>query len=277
MIRHSLDPLEPEDRGPFDPERWRALGMSTEDGLIWFKHRIDPGDALRWQRAGVSKPMDAVRWKIAGVSPDTVREWIYAEINAREAVAWNELGFSVVEARKHKRARRTPVQAYGRKQRLFMAGAPGPPKPVPPNMAKLQAQNVARLGGAAYAQLSGPESAMHRFIEAVHAHGGQVIHSYMQRRWFDDEAIAWASHGIEANDAVAWKELGLTPVEAGRYQEQGMSAMQTAKAWWQAGIPCEEVADWIGAGLTPKEAAEQRANGVTAERAAVLRSLRKDR
>ena len=271
MSGYSLDPPEPDDRGPFDPEQWRALGMSKEDGLIWCKHRIDPRDALRWQRAGVSKPIDAVRWKIAGVSPDKVREWIYAKIDAREAVAWNELGFSVAEARKHKRARRSPVEAYGRKQRLFMAGAPGPPRPMPPTIAQVQARSAGRGGGG------GPGSAIHRFMEAVGAHGSQVIHSYMRQQWFDDEAIAWASHGMDANDALAWKELGLTPVEAERYQEKGISAMQTAKAWWQAGIPFEEVADWIGACLTPKEAAEQRAKGVTAERAAVLRSLRKDR
>lgn len=275
MSGFSRDPPEPDDRGPFDPEQWRALGMSKDDGLLWWKHRIDPRDALRWQRAAVSKPIDAVRWKIAGVSPDTVREWIYAKIDAREAVAWNELGFSVAEARKHKRARRSPVEAYGRKQRLFMAGAPGPPRP--PGPQTMPAPPAGPGGGVGYAVSGGRDSDMHRFIEAVHTHGGRVVHSYMQQRWFDDEAIAWASHGIDAEDALAWKELGLTPVEAGRYQEQGMSAMQTAKAWWQAGIPFEEVADWIGAGLTPKEAAEQRANGVTAERAAVLRSLRKDR
>lgn len=104
---------------------------------------------------------------------------------------------------------------------------------------------------------------------------GRLMHSYMLRQWVDDEAIAWASHGIDAGDAGAWKELGLTPVEAERQQALGLGAMQTAKAWWRAGIPVDEVADWIGAGLTPEEAAEQRAKGVTGERAAVLRSLRK--
>lgn len=119
--------------------------------------------------------------------------------------------------------------------------------------------------------------AMHRFMETVRPRDPRVMHSYVHRHWFDDEAIAWAVHGIEASDALAWKELGLTPVEAERQQAQGMNAMQTAKAWWQAGIPFDEVADWIGAGLTPKEAAEQRSRGITVDRAAVLRSLRKDK
>ena len=112
----------------------------------------------------------------------------------------------------------------------------------------------------------------------MHTVGGldpQVTHSYVTRQWFDDEAIAWAVHGIEASEALAWKELGLTPVEAERQQSTGANAMQTAKAWWKTGIPFDEVADWIGAGLTPQEAAEQRAKGITVERAAVLRSLRK--
>ena len=71
---------------------------------------------------------------------------------------------------------------------------------------------------------------------------GRLMHSYMLRQWVDDEAIAWASHGIDAGDAGAWKELGLTPVEAERQQALGLGAMQTAKAWWRAGIPVDEVA-----------------------------------
>ncbi len=255
MTETTFEPPEGDDRKQFDPQPWQALGMSDADGQAWFKHRIEPGDALRWQRAGVSEPIEAVRWKIAGVGPDRVREWIYSKIDAREAVAWNELGFSVAEARKHKRAGRTPVQAYGRKQRLQMAAAPS-------------------ASTFALSQRAGPTP--HRFMEAVGRQNHRIMHSYLHRQWFDDEAIAWAKHGFDASDALAWKELGLTPVEAERHQAQGMSAMQTAKAWWQAGIPVDEVADWIGAGLTPKEAAQQRANGVTAERAAVLRSLRKN-
>lgn len=246
---------EPEDRRRFDAEPWRALGMTREAGLAWWKHRILPGDALRWERAGVPKPIDAVRWKIAGIAPDTVREWIYAEIDAREAVAWTELGFSVADARKNKRAGRNPVQAYGRNRRGYMVSPPG--------------ASVQIVGGPPGA----PDPA--RFLATVRHGNRHVTHSYLSRQWFDDEAIAWATHGIDAVDALAWKELGLTPVEAERHQANGMSAMQVAKAWWQAGIPLEEFADWIGAGLTPEEAAEQRAKGVSVERAAVLRSLRK--
>jgi hypothetical protein len=240
----------------FDPERWRELGFSKESALGWFKHRIEPQEALRWQRAEVTEPIDAVRWKIAGIGPDTVREWVYAKIDAREAVAWTELGFTVVEARKEKRAGRSAVQAYGRAHRVGITG-PGSSSP--------------------QARLSNLRADPRRFMETVRGRDPRVMHSYMQRQWFDDEAIAWAAHGIEAADALAWKELGLTPVEAERHRTRDVSPMQAAKAWWQAGIPFDEVADWIGAGLSPQEAAQQRAKGVTAERAAVLRSLRKNK
>jgi hypothetical protein len=253
MSDAGFEHLEPDKPWRFDPEEWTTLGITTEQGATWWKHRIGPGDALRWRRAGVSEPIDAVRWKIAGVSPGTVREWLYSEIDARQAVAWTELGFNAAGARKHKRAGRTPVQAYGREQRMYSAAAQAPPVPAP-----------GRRG-------PGP----HRFMETVGRRDPRILHSYMSRQWFDDEAIAWAVHGIEAAEAVAWKELGLTPVEAERQQQAGSNAMQTAKAWWQAGIPFDEVADSIGAGLTPQEATGQRAKGTTVERATVLRSLRK--
>jgi hypothetical protein len=255
---------DPGDHRRFDPERWRELGFSRESALAWFKHRIEPPDALRWQRAGVAEPIDAVRWKIAGIGPDTVREWVYAKIDAREAVAWTELGFNVAEARKEKRAGRTAVQAYGHAHRVRVTSA-NPPS------AQLQ-----HIGGASVTGVrTGPDP--RRFMEAVRGRDHRVMHSYMRLQWFDDEAVAWATHGIEAADALAWKELGLTPVEAERYRTREMSPMQAAKAWWRAGIPFDEVADWIGAGLSPEEAVQQRANGVTAERAAVLRSLRKNK
>ena len=284
MTETTFEQPEPDDGRPFDAEPWQTRGMSTEAGRGWWSHRIDPDQALRWLRAGVSEPIDAVRWKIAGVAPDTVREWIYAKIDAREAVAWSELGFSVVQARRHKRAGLTAVQAYGAARRDQMTRAPAAPPPA--GFSRLRAQVYARTQRPHQPGPHGPSPPFglgrggpdpHSFMQTVGRRDPRVVHSYMQRQWFDDEAIAWATHGIEASDALAWKELGLTPAEAKRHQERGMSAMQTAKEWWQAGIPFDEVADWIGAGLTPKEAAEQRAKGVTAERAAVLRSLRKHR
>lgn len=256
MTERDLDHPGPGDHRPFDLDSWRELGFSKERAMLWWQNRVGPQEAVRWQRAAVPEPIDAVRWRIAGIGPDTVREWVYAKIDAREAVTWTEMGFSISEARKHKRAGRTAVQAYGYITRAGITVAyPAAPQ-APPG----------RLG---------PDP--RRFMETVRARDPRLMHSYMQRHWFDDEAIAWATHGIDAADALAWKELGLTPVEAERCQARDGNPMQTAKAWWQAGIPFEEVADWIGAGFGPEEAVRQRAKGVTAERAAVLRSLRKEK
>jgi hypothetical protein len=267
MTGTTFDQPEPDRHGEFDAEPWAALGIAKQEGESWWKHRIEPADALRWQRAGVSRPLDAVRWKIAGVDPSVVREWIYAAIDAQEAVVWTELGFNAARARVHKRAGRSPVQAYS-KDHPVPSAATQPPMHPPMQSAP---------GGAAY-QGASPDGGRRRFMRAVGRSGPQhhqVAQSYMFRNWVDDEAIAWAREGIGADDALAWKELGLTPTEAKRQQAEGHTAMQTAKAWWRAGIPVDEVADWIGAGLTPEEAATQRANGVTVEQAAVLRSLRK--
>lgn len=258
MTETTFEQPEPGPRRPFDPEEWKLLGIAKEEAEGWWKHRIDPPDAVRWRRAGVTAPIDAVRWKVAGVDPRAVREWIYAEIDAREAVVWAELGFDAARARVNKRAGRTPVQAYGGERRA----------PAVSMISSSVAPGMARHH----------PSQRRQFVDAVmkrHPQGQQVAHGYWARQWIDDEAIAWAMHGIDAADALAWKELGLTPIEAERQQQQGNTAMQTAKAWWQAGIPVEEVADWIGAGLTPDEAACQRRKGVTVEQAAVLRSLRK--
>ena len=257
MTQERPDRPEPIDRRSFDARPWETVGISKQDALAWSERRFEPDEAQRWQQAGVSDPADAISWKTAGVGPDRVREWLYVKIDAREAAAWIELGFTVAEARKHQLAGRTPVQAYG-------------------------CQDRARGPGAARGAQVLPGAPQHRvdprhFMEAVRRRDPGVANTYMHRQWFDDEALAWALQGIEASEALAWKELGLTPVEAEQQQSNGMNAIQTLKAWWQAGIPFDEVADWIGAGLSPSEAAHQRANGVTAERAAVLRSLRQDR
>ncbi len=104
----------------------------------------------------------------------------------------------------------------------------------------------------------------------------QLLHGYMARQWFDEEAVAWATEGIDAAEAPVWKALGLHPNEAGRLARQGATLAATVSDWWRAGIPIGEVADWIGAGLTPLEAAGQRAKDISAEHAATLRALRDD-
>jgi hypothetical protein len=95
----------------------------------------------------------------------------------------------------------------------------------------------------------------------------QMLHSYMTRQWFDDEAVAWAKAGIDGAEAPVWKALGLHPGEAGRLDRQGATLADTVRDWWRAGIPVGEVADWIGAGLTPEEAFRERSGrGVASPR-----------
>jgi hypothetical protein len=86
----------------------------------------------------------------------------------------------------------------------------------------------------------------------------QMLHSYMTRQWFDQEAVAWAKAGIDGAEAPVWKALGLLPSEAGRLDRNGVTLADTVRDWWRAGIPIGEVADWIGAGLTPEEAFRKR-------------------
>ena len=101
------------------------------------------------------------------------------------------------------------------------------------------------------------------------------MHGYHLRQWLGDDAMAWASQGVEAADAYTWHALGLTPAEAGRLALQGRGPGDVIGDWWRTGIPFDEVADWIGAGLSSSEAVEQRSRGVTSDQAATLRALRR--
>jgi hypothetical protein len=206
----------------------------------------------------MSAPDEAAGWRTAGVPADEVAAWVAVGIGSGEAVVWVELGFDVTAAAAHKRAGRSPLKAYQQ--------AHPPRRPSAPLLSGPGLRTAAR----------GNQRGMQRLLDA--ARGAQaglpIVHSYTHRRWYDAEAIAWVSQGIEAGEAIAWRELGLTPAEAAREQAAGRSAMQTALQWWRAGIPVEEAAEWIGAGLSPEEAVEQRARGITVARAAILRSLR---
>ncbi len=90
----------------------------------------------------------------------------------------------------------------------------------------------------------------------------QVLHSYIARQWFDDEAVAWATEGIDAGEAPVWKVLGFRPKEARHLLCNGARLADTVTHWWRATIPIGEVAGWIGAGLTPEEAFRQRSTGM---------------
>lgn len=239
--------------GAFNADSWLAIGLPAEVGRCWWKCGFDVVGAQLWLRAGVSQPIDAVSWKIADIPPGVVNQWLDAGICVPEAIAWREFGFGLDDARAHREAGRTPVEAYGRG---FTVVETEPETP----------QGDEGIQG---------NRERRRFIEAVGRGHAGIISTYLHRRWLDDEAIAWATHGLEAAEALAWKLLGVTPIEAQRLHKLGASAMETAKSWWDASVPFDEVADWIGAGLGPAEAARQRENGATVQDAAVLRSLRR--
>lgn len=86
----------------------------------------------------------------------------------------------------------------------------------------------------------------------------QLLHSYLVRQWFDDEAVAWAKEGIDGGEAPVWNALGLRPDTAGRLVRHGTTLADTVRDWWCSGIPISEVADWIGTGLTPEDALRHR-------------------
>ncbi len=220
----------------------------------WGRLHFDAADARHWQRAGIDDPVQAAAWRTASIGPDEVDHWRSAGIGPGDAVAWRELGFSAKRAGVHKRAGRTPAQAQSRDSAM-VAQAP---------------QMRAGFQGA------GQE--MHTFVQRVQrgATSHQHLHSYLLRRWFDDEAAEWACAGIEAADAIAWKELGLSSSEAAKLARAEQSPMRTVRMWCEAGIPFDEIPVWLGAGLTPSEAAAQREKGIAADRAEVLRALRDD-
>jgi hypothetical protein len=102
----------------------------------------------------------------------------------------------------------------------------------------------------------------------------RLVHGYIQRQWFDDDAQSWIRQGIEVSDAYTWHALGLTASEAGLFAAKGRTPGDVIREWWSTAIPFEEVADWIGAGLSASEAEQQRAQGITREHAVALRALR---
>jgi hypothetical protein len=101
----------------------------------------------------------------------------------------------------------------------------------------------------------------HDFGDRVHAEGeatAEVINSYFQDRWLDDQASSWAVHNVSAPHARVWIEFGIAPADAARLIAQGDTLASTIRTWWDAGIPSSEMADWIASGCSPTEAADRR-------------------
>jgi hypothetical protein len=265
VTRTGVDTEEPGDQEPEDIGQWLDSGFGREEAEHWRQWRFTIAKAQGWQDHGIEEGIEAAQWQTAGASPETVGDWRSAGIEASEAVQWHEYGFSLEQARVHKRHSRDPADAF----RIL--------NPPAQNVATANAgQWVAhapgtnlvlrgRVGGMA----GGP---MQQFQQS--GADPRLMHGYLQCGWMDEDAVEWARHGIDAHDAYTWFDFGLRPPEAGRLVLQGRTPGDVAREWWRSGIPFEEAAEWIGAGLSATEALDQRANGITAEHAASLRALR---
>jgi hypothetical protein len=249
MDRRRYNDPDDRDRPPEDLTAWLAAGLRRVEALAWRRWRFTLDDATRWRRSGVTEALAAAQWQAAGVTPDTVRGWLDAKIGPSEAIRWHEFGFDLQSARQHAQRGETPDDVF-------------------------QQRHMSQVGFAARAAASNPmHEGIRRFMQAGAPH--ELMSGYLEEKWLDDEAIAWAKQDIAASAARLWQEIGLTPSEAGELRKAGQTPATVIRDWWRAGIPFDEVADWIGAGLTVEEAVAQRGSGVTVEQAAALRALRR--
>jgi hypothetical protein len=248
-----------------EAEQWWRSGFTLAEALRW-RERFGVEEAAQWRKAGIRTQSEARSWRIAGVAADEVPAWLEAGISFAEASAWHEFGYELAAARRLKAEGKTPSESFrNRVQRMVSR----------PSRGRVQLAS----GRIRYGSGSGGQSGNHpaqRFFEKLQGirGGGQLIHGYMQQHWFDDEALAWATQGIDAAAALVWKEFGISPADAAAAEKAGGTPAATIRAWWEAGIPPDEVGVWLGAGFTPQDAAAQRAQGASADRAAVLRALR---
>ena len=248
-MKTRTDASEPDDSKPEGLDAWVAAGFDPRDAQVWRSWRFTIARAEAWIQQGVMEGLTAAQWMAAGVDPTTLQQWLDAGIDASEAALWHEMGFDIDGARTEKAKGLGPTDALAQAQAARRSASSGGTR----NMLIVQS-GVANIG---------------------HRGDPRVMHGYHLRQWVDEEAMKWASQGIEAADAYTWHALGLTPVEAGRLAVQGRGPGDVIREWWSTGIPFDEVADWIGAGLTSTEALKQRSDGITAEQAAALRALRR--
>lgn len=229
------------DEEPEDLTAWLAAGIRRVDALAWRRWNFKLDEVIAWRNAGVKDALSAAQWGAAAVTPQTVRDWMDANITSAQAVRWHEFGYDLKRASEATKQGRGPEAAYQQRQ-----------------------QSVSSTF------LNSPlQSRYRQFLQS--GVPTNVLAGYLQANWTDEEALSWAKLGISYADAKIWARIGLVPAES-----QGLGdPMTVIEEWWRSGIPYEEVADWLGAGLTAAEAVEQRESGVTREQAAALRALRR--
>ena len=233
-----------------DPEAWQLAGFSPRQAVSFKEWRISLDVAVRWRKVGVTDGLDATRWGIADVTPEQVPGWTRAGIDLDAAFKWRRAGVGLEDAKRRIANGENPEGAQ----------ASGP---------TIGAARVVTVGAQIGMFGGGPA---HEIFQKAQAAGidMQVLQTYMIRQWLDEEAIEWASYGIDAGDAYQWIELGLAAEEAGHIVADGATIVEVLREWWVTGIAFDEIAEWIGAGLSADEAAAQRCRGVTTQQAAAL-------
>lgn len=238
-----------DERPPEELTGWLAAHFRRVEALAWRKWNFTLAEAVKWRTVGVPDALSAAQWQAAAVSPDTVRGWLDARISAGEAVRWHEFGYDLNGAKQHAQRGESPDDALRQRTASQRLGAIGQAVSLPINQG------------------------LQQFLSSGAPH--ELLRGYLDEKWLDEEAIAWAKQDIPASDARLWQEIGLTSTEAGELRKAGQTPAKVIRDWWRAGIPFDEVGDWLGAGLSVEEAVTQRGSGVTVEQAAALRALRR--
>src|SRR5712692_5207251 len=148
---------------------YMARQWFDDEAVTWAKEGIDAGEAPVWKALGL-RPYEARRLVRSGATlADTMRDWWLSGIPIGEVADWIGTGL-------------TPEAAVRRRSGRRVATA------------------RVRRGGR------GP-APVQTFVEAIAP--PQMPPSYVTRQLLDDEAVAWAKHGIDGAEAPVWKALRL--------------------------------------------------------------------
>lgn len=79
---------------------WRESGIDGGKAAYYFEHGVGPGEAARWELAGVFHPLD---WREAALSPSQAGQWRAAGFEAFQARDLRDLGWTPETATAHMR------------------------------------------------------------------------------------------------------------------------------------------------------------------------------
>lgn len=183
--------------------------------------------------------MDDSKWARLGVPSEEAREWGRFGFGPEDALAWQEAGFPLADAQQWLRTGLTPTESA----RLREQGA----------------QPSAVINAQVAANRWVEEAS--DFAEKIGEVPPGVLQSFVNERWFSDDAVEWARSEVPADSAHLWLSMRIPVQQASQLMQEGRSVASVIVDWWQAGIPPAEVSRWIAAGYTASDAAEARASG----------------